>query len=83
MSKAELKVEQLPNPKQSQGEFTVAFPLNPLDVMFSHRVLSFDVTNMPPVSLIRNARIQGQYYYFEEPKNLKLPAQMQYRFQGA
>jgi CRISPR-associated protein Csc1 len=48
--------------------------------MFSHQVLSYDTVNMPPVSLIRNVRIHGQFYELEG--GLKLPAQMQYRFSG-
>ena len=79
MSKAEVKVEEVSIAKRSQGDFTVAFPLNPLDVMFSYRVLSYDTINMPPVSLIRNVRLQGEFYSFEKP-DLKIPAQMQYRF---
>ena len=80
MSKAEVTVEELPKPKRSHGDFTVAFPLNPLDVMFSYQILSYDTVNMPPVSLIRNVRLKGEYYSFEN--NLQIPAQMQYRFHG-
>lgn len=79
MSKAELTVEEL-SIRRSQGDFTVAFPLNPLDVMFSYQILSYDTVNMPPVSLIRNVRLKGEYYSFEN--NLQIPAQMQYRFHG-
>jgi CRISPR-associated protein Csc1 len=78
MSKAEVKIEEL-SPKRSHGEFTFPHPLNPLDVMFTHQVLSYDTVNMPPVSLIRNVRMQGEFFSFEKP-NLKIPAQMQYRF---
>ncbi|MEM8640388.1 MAG: type I-D CRISPR-associated protein Cas5/Csc1 [Cyanobacteria bacterium P01_G01_bin.54] len=82
MSKAEVKVEPLPTPKRhSAREFTVAYPLNPLDVMFTNQVMSYDTINMPPVSLIRNVRMMGDYYSFEglnEP--LKLPVNMQYCF---
>jgi CRISPR-associated protein Csc1 len=80
MSKAEVSVEELPKAKQSEGRFTFPYPLNPLDVMFTNRVISYDVVNMPPVSLIRNVQLQGQYYYFDSLKDLKIPAQMQYRF---
>ena len=48
MSKAELKTEELAKAKQVEGEFIFAYPLNPLDVMFSHQVISYDVVNMPP-----------------------------------
>ncbi|WP_448603893.1 type I-D CRISPR-associated protein Cas5/Csc1 [Thermoleptolyngbya sp.] len=82
MSKAEVAANELQNPKrQSAKEFTFPYPLNPLDVMFTNQVLSYDTINMPPVSLIRNVRMVGEYYTFEglsEP--LKLPASMQYRF---
>jgi CRISPR-associated protein Csc1 len=79
MSKAELIVTELDSPKRSGGNFIYPYPLNPLDVMFSHQVISYDTINMPPVSLIRNVRINGDYY---EVDKLKIPAQMQYRFSG-
>ncbi len=82
MSKAELTIEELPKPQRnSASEFTFPYLLNPLDVMFSNRVLSYDTVNMPPVSLIRNVRIEGEYYSFPGLKEtLKLPAQMTYCF---
>lgn len=81
-SKAEVFVEALEKSKLHQAaEFTYPYPLNPLDVMFTHQVLSYDTVNMPPVSLIRNVRMRGEYYTFEGLKeNLKIPARMQYRF---
>ncbi len=84
MSKAEVKMQEVTKFKQFEGEFSFPYPLNPLDVMFSHRVSSYDVTNMPPVSLIRNVKLQGQYYDLgKDFNNLKIPAQMQYRFRSA
>jgi len=82
-SKAEVRVEELPNLRSAEGEFTFPYPLNPLDVMFTHQVLSYDTVNMPPVSLIRNVRIRGEYYTFEGIKDLQIPAQMQYRFRSS
>ncbi|NJR39365.1 MAG: type I-D CRISPR-associated protein Cas5/Csc1 [Leptolyngbyaceae cyanobacterium CSU_1_4] len=79
MSKAEVRLEELIKPKESQGEFIFPYPLHPLDVMFSHQVLSYDTVNMPPVSLIRNVRMQGKYY---EVDHLQIPARMQYRFRS-
>lgn len=82
MSKAEVQVEELPTPKRNSArEFTFPYPLNPLDVMFTNQVLSYDTINMPPVSLIRNVRMVGEHYTFaglNEP--LKLPVNMVYRF---
>ncbi len=81
MSKAELTVEELPNPQHnSVSEFTFPYLLNPLDVMFSNQVLSYDTVNMPPVSLIRNVRMAGEYYSFPGLGALKLPVQMTYCF---
>jgi len=79
MSKAEVTTKELPKLKHSEGEFVFPYPLNPLDVMFTHQVLSYDTVNMPPVSLIRNVRLRGHYYESEE---LKIPARMAYRFSG-
>ena len=79
MSKAEVSSVEVPKLKQGEGEFTISHPLNPLDVMFSHQVLSYDTINMPPVSLIRNVRVQGHYY---ESEGFKIPARMSYRFGG-
>jgi len=84
MSKGQLTLFELPKPKRHQEcEFTFPYPLNPLDVMFTNQVLSYDTINMPPVSLIRNVRMRGEYYTFEGMKeNLKIPARMQYRFRN-
>ena len=82
MSKAEVTVEQLPKPKIAEGIFICTHPLNPLDVMFTNQVISYDVVNMPPVSLIQNVQMRGQYYQFEDIKELKLPVRMEYRFKG-
>ena len=79
MSKAEVKVAETLDLKSytSEKEFIFPFPLNPLDVIFSHQVISYDVVNMPPVSLIKNVKLRGKYYRFN---NLYIPAQMEYRF---
>jgi CRISPR-associated protein Csc1 len=77
MSKAELTVKELDKVKQGNGDFIFPYPLNPLDVMFTHQVLSYDTVNMPPVSLIRNVSINGHFYEFD---GFKIPARMEYRF---
>jgi CRISPR-associated protein Csc1 len=69
---------------QKTGDFICEHPLNPLDVMFSHQVVSYDTLNMPPVSLIRNVRIlNGSHYRIKQGNQFfALPANMQYRFSG-
>jgi CRISPR-associated protein Csc1 len=81
MSKAELTVTELPKLKTTEGVFTCSHPLNPLDVMFTNQVISYDVVNMPPVSLIQNVQMRGEYYYFDDVK-VKLPKRMEYRFRS-
>ncbi|MCC3529629.1 MAG: type I-D CRISPR-associated protein Cas5/Csc1 [Microcoleus sp. PH2017_22_RUC_O_B] len=79
MSKAELTTEEITKCDRKNGDFIFPYLLNPLDVMFSHQVLSYDVVNMPPVSLIQNIKIRGEYYQIE---NLRIPACMEYRFRA-
>jgi CRISPR-associated protein Csc1 len=63
-------------------DFVCEHPLNPLDVMFTHQVVSYDTLNMPPVSLIRNVRfLNGSHYRIQSGKaSFSIPANMQYRF---
>ncbi|BAZ40137.1 hypothetical protein NIES4101_60980 [Calothrix sp. NIES-4101] len=82
MSKAEVTVEKLPQPETKRDLFICTHPLNPLDVMFSNQVISYDVVNMPPVSLIQNVQMRGQYYYFENIKDVILPVNISYRFRN-
>jgi CRISPR-associated protein Csc1 len=81
MSKAAVEILEQNEVKRSPSETDFIFPylLNPLDVMFTHQVISYDVVNMPPVSLIQNVKILGRYYNFD---NLKIPACMEYRFRA-
>jgi len=82
MSKALFQAIPLPKPTLRENRNAmISYPLNPLDVMFSHRVMSFDTINMPPVSLIRNVKIEGDVYEIKlEKETILLPANMTYRF---
>ncbi|WP_024547050.1 type I-D CRISPR-associated protein Cas5/Csc1 [Picosynechococcus sp. NKBG15041c] len=84
-SKAKLETKLLEIDKHySNKEFTFPYLLNPLDVMKSNQILSFDTINMPPVSLIQNIHMIGDYFTFKNlPKQmqgLKLPSNMSYQF---
>jgi CRISPR-associated protein Csc1 len=81
MSKAAVEIVEQKEVKRSPSETDFIFPylLNPLDVMFTHQVISYDVVNMPPVSLIQNVKMLGRYYEFDK---LKIPACMEYRFRA-
>ncbi len=50
--------------------------------MFTNQVISYDVVNMPPVSLIQNVQMRGQYYQFDGIQNLKIPVRIEYRFRS-
>lgn len=82
MSKAEVRVEELEDVQMLTKDFVCEHPLNPLDVMFTHQVVSYDTLNMPPVSLIRNVRfLNGLHYRIQAGKaSFSIPANMQYRF---
>ena len=80
MSKAEVKLTELSLSKQKEDLFIYPYPLNPLDVMFTHQVIGYDVINMPPVSLIRNLRMRGEYYQISDRPDLKIPARLSYHF---
>ncbi|NJM99684.1 MAG: type I-D CRISPR-associated protein Cas5/Csc1 [Phormidesmis sp. RL_2_1] len=80
-SKAELTVQTLEKIKHNaEKPFVCSHPLNPLDVMFTNQVLSYDTINMPPVSLIHNVSMKGAYYTTAEMPELKLPIHMRYHF---
>ncbi|MEG4230678.1 type I-D CRISPR-associated protein Cas5/Csc1 [Microcoleus sp. Pol11C3] len=81
MSKAAVEIVEQKEVKRSPSETDFIFPylLNPLDVIFSHQVISYDVVNMPPVSLLQNVKMLGRYYEFDK---LKIPACMEYRFRA-
>ena len=62
MSKARLSCERVNAPPVRRGAFEVKHPLNPLDVFAAYTVTMCDLINMPPVSLINNARSEGEYF---------------------
>ena len=77
MSKAEVAIilTQTGKERLADEPFTVACPLNPLDV--PTQAIAFDLISMPPVSLINNARLLGAYY---EVSGTRLPVGMKYTF---
>ena len=80
-SKAELTATALTKIKHNAEKlFIYPYPLNPLDVMFTNQVMSYDTINMPPVSLIHNVTMKGEYYTTEDLPGLKIPVNMHYHF---
>jgi len=84
MSKAEISIQEIHTPQMKNGDFTYIYPLNPLDVMFTNELISYDVVNMP-VSLIKNVTMKGDYYQISLDENSKqlinIPVNMNYRFE--
>jgi len=76
MSKAEVQVIWQGQPVKKSKSFVANHPLNPLDV--PGQLTTFDLISMPPVSLVTNARLEGEYY--ELPGKMRLPAGMCYTF---
>jgi CRISPR-associated protein Csc1 len=86
MSKASLSVSQrVAGPQITSGVFEVNHPLNPLDVLPRYEISLCDLINMPPVSLINNARVSGEHFVIELSTEEKfyLPARMAFTFDPA
>ncbi len=86
MSKASLSVSQrITNPKITTGAFKISHPLNPLDVLTSCEISLCDLINMPPVSLVNNARVSGEHFAieFSTQEKFYLPARMAFSFDAA
>lgn len=79
MSKAELVIESVFQPKVENGAFNCTHLMNPLDLMGSGncKIATYSVFNMPPVSLIKNIYATGSYFELDE---VCLPAHMEFSF---
>ncbi|MYA70809.1 type I-D CRISPR-associated protein Cas5/Csc1 [Candidatus Poribacteria bacterium] len=78
MSKARVEVEAVePHLRPKRGVFTCKHLLNPIDLSVSPEL--YDLISMPPVSLLQNARFNGEYVEFGD---VCLPTSMAY-FAGA
>ncbi|MDJ0693257.1 type I-D CRISPR-associated protein Cas5/Csc1 [Mastigocoleus sp. MO_188.B34] len=75
---AKVKVESIKIPdsviKKSSGDYTCSHPLNPLDLSHDTDLILYNRIVMPPVSLISQARLSGEYFQSidnQEWQNLK------------
>lgn len=78
MSKAAVSTQQEEMKEYRQGDFTSAFPLNPLDLPPETRLLAYDLISMPPVSLLDHAHLHGPHYRLTDGRCVA--AGMAYRF---
>lgn len=76
-SKAKVDVKATyTNPVVTQkGEANIEIYLNPLDLPSEYNLKLYDLFNLPPVPLIRNALIEGNFYHLD---NLFLPAELRF-----
>lgn len=77
MSKARIEVKKELSLTPKRGNFTCSHLLNPIDLPISPEL--YDLISMPPVSLLQNARFNGEYVEFGK---VCLPTSMAY-FAGA
>ncbi len=75
-SKAMVQPERSVEVEAKKDTFVSACPLNPLDL--PHPLTVYDMISMPPVSLVNNARLDGEHYVLDE--KTKIPAGMKYTF---
>lgn len=82
MSKACVHVEEISEISEKSRAFTVNHPLNPLDI--PNTLSSYDLICMPPVSLIYNARLEGDFYEIglKDRRTINLPKEMKYFTSG-
>jgi len=76
MSKARVKVEEMPVEEVQQEDVTVPFLLNPADLPPDMPPCVFDLISVPPTPLVRNARLSGRFYRL--PDGTLLPAGMRF-----
>ncbi|HYE71914.1 MAG TPA: type I-D CRISPR-associated protein Cas5/Csc1 [Blastocatellia bacterium] len=83
LSKAQLSYEQITAPQTRTGEFDAKHPLNPLDVFAAYTVTLCDIINMPPVSLITNSRMTGEYFVVtsQGKPEIHLPKHLKFNFE--
>lgn len=51
---------------QSSGEYLCEHPLNPIDLPANQQLLLYNRVVMPPVSLVSQAQLQGEYYQIKK-----------------
>ncbi|HWP47360.1 MAG TPA: type I-D CRISPR-associated protein Cas5/Csc1 [Candidatus Limnocylindrales bacterium] len=83
LAKAHLDWHECRIKSERSGSYVATHPLNPLDVLPMSRLRLCDYINMPPISLINNAHLEGNYLIVEGPGgSFCFPAGMQFNFTG-
>lgn len=76
MSKARVEWQMVPYDFVARERRTVSLVLNPADLGTNSRLYTFDLVNIPPTPLVRNASIEGPFYRLAEDE--WLPSEMRF-----
>lgn len=83
LAKAQIDWHECEVKSQKSGSYMVAHPLNPLDVLSVNKLILCDYISMPPVSLINNIHLEGDYLAVEcKGRSFLLPAEMHFNFES-
>ena len=66
MSKARVDVTEMHHESIDDSIQTVEVLLNPADLPAGSDLLMYDLMNVPPTPLVRNARLQGDFYHLQD-----------------
>jgi CRISPR-associated protein Csc1 len=78
MSKARLDVQLIPFQKIQVQQRTVSHLLNPVDLAETTLLHTFDLLNIHPVPLVRNALISSEFYQLADSAQTLLPVGMRF-----
>lgn len=78
MSKARLDVQTIPFQQIQDQQRTVTHLLNPVDLATTTLLHTFDLLNIHPVPLVRNALTSGEFYQLADQAKTILPVGMRF-----
>lgn len=78
MSKARVDIQTVPFQTMTGTHMSVTQLLNPVDLAQSTQLHTFDVLNIHPVPLVRNALLSGEFYQISDQDQTLLPAAMRF-----
>ena len=79
---AKIRIQATPitDLKTGSGTFICRHPLNPLDLLPSTQLLVYNRVVMPPVSLVSQAQLEGEYWRLPDDINLPIGARYGARY---
>lgn len=74
-AKIKVQTQQITDFKQSTGDYVCQHPLNPIDLPPSTELVLYNRIVMPPVSLISQAQLSGEYWRLQDGTCLPIAPQ--------